>query len=96
MTTIALWIFGILITIILGFIGYFLKENITVLHGLREAVDDIVVKFAVHEESNRNTLDKVDNLDDRTKFLERDHVELKLKINSHETILNNFKDGTYN
>ena len=89
MNAIAIWIFGILITIILGLIGYFLKENISVLNGLKQMVDNIVVRFAVHEEANKNTLNKIDELDDRTKCLEEQHIDLKMKVNSHDVIINN-------
>lgn len=96
MNDIYLWILGTMSTVILGFLGYFFKENISILKALKKVVEDLSIKFAVHEESNKAMFKVVDNHEERLSDIEKSHVELKLKVNYSEEILKRFKDGTYN
>ena len=90
-----IWILGILISIILSLV-YLFKENISVLKSLKLAVEDMMIRLAIHQESEKSVMRNIASHQDRIQSVENQQVELKLKVNMHETILNRYKDGTYN
>ena len=91
-----IWMLGILISIILSLVIYLFKENISVLKSLKLAVEDMMIRLAVHQESEKFVIKSIESHQDRIQSVENQQVELKLKVNFHETILNQFKDGTNN
>lgn len=75
-----LWLIGVLATGGLGLLIYFVRENISVLRKLNHTVNDILIKFAVHEENNSNLHSNVEKLDGRVDRHDEDIETLKIDV----------------